>query len=424
MLKFGGYVFLLKKPFTDINGSVIRHFPTLYGTIDDDTQKARYKTSFDKFKQIFHSKESYIASSSGRVEIIGNHTDHNGGRVISCAISLDTLAFFLPTSDTTITIVSEGYNKIIVDTEKKNLYKKGTSHAIVCGIIEWFKSHNYKVGGFNAYCTSTICSGAGISSSASFEVLIAEILNFLFNDDKLSPEQKAIASQYAENEFFGKPCGLLDQSTIAYGGVRKFDFYDTKKIYVHDIPNNLSKYTLILINTGGSHANLTNEYESIPKEMFLVAKSFGKDRLIDITKRDFIANIAKHQNELPDRAILRALHFYQENDRVDLAEISLKNNDYKIFLEQINRSGYSSMCLLQNCFVAGQKDQPISKALAVTGTFIDNGAHRVHGGGFAGCILNIIKKENVKTFVDNATMFFGNENVLSLQVRQIGTIVL
>lgn len=400
-----------------------KYFNSLYGECSE-YQTERYETAFNKFKSIFGKSEAHIASSSGRVEIVGNHTDHNGGKVISCAISLDTLAFFLPTDNGIIRIVSEGYRDIVVDTAKELKCVKGTSHALVCGIVDWLNKNGYKVGGFNAYFTSNVCGGAGISSSASFEVLIAEILNFLYNDEKLDEGQKAIAAQYSENVYFGKPCGLLDQSAISFGGLKKLDFADKSKIKVTSIDNDLHDYTLILVNTGGSHANLTDEYAAVPAEMFSVAKAMGKDRLIDISEETFYEKLPSITDKVSDRAICRAIHFYQENKRVDSAAESLDNGDYDGFLKAINESGISSLWKLQNCYVAGSKEQLIPKAIAITGNFLCGGANRVHGGGFAGCILCIVKNDAVNDFIEKTSSFYLKENIIKLHVRKVGTIVL
>ena len=408
--------------FTDVKEAE-KFFPELYGEVTN-AQKDRYKNAFARYKEIFSESGAYIASSSGRVEVIGNHTDHNGGKVISCAISLDSLAFFLPSDNEIIRIVSEGYKDIIVDTKKLDKYESGTSTALVCGVVDWLKKNGYAVGGFNAYCTSNVCGGAGISSSASFEVLVAEILNFLYNDGKLTEEQKAVASQYAENVFFGKPCGLMDQAAIAYGGLNLLDFSIKNKIGVEKIKNTLSDFSLILVNTGGSHADLTDEYAAVPAEMFSVAKALGVERLIEKSKEEFVNGIPTLKGKVSDRAILRAVHFYEENERVMTAKESLDNGDFEMFLKMVADSGISSLNKLQNCYVAGAKEQPIPKALAITELFLNGGANRIHGGGFAGCILNIVKNENVDSFIENVSKFYSKESIIKLHVRSCGTKVL
>jgi len=403
--------------------SIISNFPLLYGETSE-YQIDRYQRLFNKFREVYSEKEAYFASSSGRVEVCGNHTDHNGGLVISCAISLDTVAAFMPNGNDVINIKSEGYEDIVVDIFGEEKENKGTSAALVRGVVTGFINNGYKVGGFNACITSNVLGGAGISSSASFEVLIAEILNFLFNDGKIDAEAKAKVAQFAENVYFGKPCGLLDQTAIAFGGLKKLDFSDKSKILVTDINNNLSDYTLILINTGGSHADLTDEYAAIPREMFEVANAFGKERLIDLGSEEFFSKLSEKYNVLSDRAVLRAVHFFEENDRVNCAYKALIDEDYNKFLAMITESGLSSLYKLQNCFVAGKKEQPIPKALSVSRRFLFGGANRVHGGGFAGSILNIVKNENVGAFIDEMCKYFPVKDIIPLKVRSVGTIVL
>ena len=412
----------LKKPYTTVQG-IEKYFPALYGETTD-YQIKRYEYAFEYFKKHFEKDSAYIASSSGRVEVCGNHTDHNGGKVVSCAISLDTLAFFLPTNDDVITVKSEGYDEIVVDINGVENEKKGTSAALVRGVVVALKNKGFKTGGFKAYLTSNVLGGAGISSSASFEVLIAEILNFLYNNSKISAQDKAIVSQYAENVYFGKPCGLLDQTAIAFGGLKKLDFSDEKQIKVTDIQFDLSDYTLVLVNTGGSHADLTDEYASIPFEMKNVAKAFGKQRLCEISKDDFFNTLTSKLDKLSDRSVLRAIHFYEENERVDNLANALSLNDYDRFLSIIRESGISSLCKLQNCYVSGSSDQAIPKALSITANYFVNGANRVHGGGFAGTILNIVKNDEVETFIESISKFYGNNNVIPLKVRKVGTITL
>lgn len=406
------------------NSEIIKEkFISLYGEFSQ-SQVDRYLGLLDRFNKEFKNGSAHFVSSSGRVEICGNHTDHNGGRVVSCAISLDTLACFLPTDDNVISIKSEGYPEIVVDLNKKGDEKIGTSPALVRGVAVALQNYGYKIGGFCASMISNVIGGAGISSSASFELLIAEILNFLYNDGKISCEEKAKIAQYSENFYFGKPCGLLDQTAISFGGLNRLDFSNKSKIGVKKINNSLADYTLVLINTGGSHADLTDEYAAIPKEMFSVAEAFGKERLIDIDKNDFFDGLSSIYNKVSDRAILRAIHFYEENERVDTVYSALENDNYDDFLQMINQSGQSSLYKLQNCFVAGRSDQPIPKALAVSKRALSDGANRVHGGGFAGSILNVVKNDKLENFIKEMSKFFASSDIIPLKVRSIGTIVL
>lgn len=411
-----------KKPYVDIS-SVFKSFSLLYGEVAQE-QKERYILLFERFKKHFNYNCAYIASSSGRVEVCGNHTDHNGGKVVSCAISLDSIAAFMPNDDNVVRISSDGYDEIVLDVYGEDFEEKGTSASLVKGCLVALMNNGYNVGGFDACINSNVLGGAGISSSASFEVLIVEILNFLYNDGKITKEDKAIFAQFAENVYFGKPCGLLDQTAISFGGLKRLDFSDTKKIMVSDIKNDLKDYTLILINTGGSHADLTDEYASIPKEMFSVANAMGKNRLVEVSEQEFYSQLPSIMQQVSDRAITRAIHFYGENKRVDLLVDALNNNDYQTFLDCIRNSGISSLWKLQNCYVAGSNEQPIPQALAISEKFLFGGANRVHGGGFAGTILNIVKNENKDAFICEMKKYFSNEAIIPLKVRALGTLVL
>lgn len=411
-----------KKPYSSVEGLKSR-FVELYGEVTDEQIK-RYNDTFENFKKYFGVEQAYVASSSGRVEVCGNHTDHNGGRVVSCAISLDTLAMFLPTDDNVIVVKSEGYPEMTIDLNGPEIEKKGTSPALIRGVCVGLKNKGFNVGGFKMYCTSNVLGGAGISSSASFEVLMAEVLNFLYNEDKISDEDKSKVAQFSEREYFGKPCGLLDQTAIAFGGLKKLDFADKNKIVVEDTHNNLADYTLVLVNTGGSHADLVEDYASIPREMFSVANALGVERLIDISEKDFYEKLPSVYNKVADRAVSRAIHFFDENNRVDQVANALKSNDYQAFLDAINGSGISSLCFLQNCYVAGSDEQLIPKALAVSKKYLNGGANRVHGGGFAGTTLNIVKNEDLQNFIDKMSAYYKKEDIIPLKVRSCGTIVL
>ena len=413
----------MKKPYALIENFDER-FVELYGSADE-WQYQRYRNLLDKFKLSFSKECAYFASSSGRVEVCGNHTDHNGGKVVSCAISLDTLAAFLPNDKNVICVKSEGYSDIVIDLNKEEEVKIGTSSALVKGVLVGLKNLGYSVGGFDACLTSNVIGGAGISSSASFEVLIAEIINFLYNDGKIDNETKAKVSQFSENVYFNKPCGLLDQTAIAFGGLNVLDFSNKEKISVSPINNVLHDFKFILINTGGSHADLTDEYASIPMEMKTVAKAFNKERLIEITPEEFYKELPNLYDKLPDRAILRAIHFYSENARVNDLYNALSSNDYDKFLESIEQSGISSLYMLQNCFVAGKsKDQPIPKALAIVKGLIKVGASRVHGGGFAGSILCVVKNDCLIDFISGVKRYFSKKDIIPLSVRKVGAIVL
>lgn len=413
---------VIKKPYVEIS-EVFNRFNDLYGEKDSSYQKERYASAFSNFKQRFGYDCAYVSSSSGRVEVCGNHTDHNGGKVLSCAVSLDTLAFFMPTDSGLITVKSEGYKEFVVNTA--NIVNTGVSDSasLVSGVCKGFLDKGLKVGGFHAYVTSNVIGGAGISSSASFEVLIAEILNFLYNDGKVDCQTKAVVSQFAEREFFGKPCGLLDQTAIAFGGLKKLDF-SKEDIAVEDCNLSANDFKFVLINTGGSHADLTDEYASIPFEMYSVAQCFGKKRLIEVSENTFYDNVKSLHSKVSDRAVLRAMHFYDENLRVDKAVESLKNNDLKTFFQCINSSGNSSLVKLQNCYVGGSDNQPIVKAVSLVKTVLTDGAVRIHGGGFAGCILCVVKSNDLDRFIKDVGKYYDADCILPLSIRSVGTIVL
>lgn len=413
----------MAKIYHNLDG-IEKNFPELYGDKNSAEQLGRYERCFSAFKSYYGEKSAYIASSGGRIEICGNHTDHNGGKAVVAAISLDALAFFLPTDDFVVTIYSEGYGEFTVDTQGDFSCEAGTPGSLVCGVCLALIKNGFKVGGFKAYVSSNVLSGSGVSSSASFEVLICEILNFLYNDGKISAKDKAKFSQYAENVCFGKPCGLLDQTAIAFGGLKMLDFNKKNDVSVTDIKNDLSDYTVVLINTGGSHADLTDEYAAIPKEMKEVAACFGKERLIEVPEQDFIDGLRLGKVTASGRAINRAMHFYEENGRAETCACALNSGDYASFLQAVKESGISSLCKLQNCYVAGSTDQPIPNALFITAKYLKGGVNRVHGGGFAGTILNIVENGVKEEFVKVCEQFYKKENVIPLKIRSVGTKVL
>ena len=411
-----------EKKIVNKAADVAKYFPVLYGE-QSDKQLKRYDKLIDRFRDEM-GKTGYMASSSGRVEVIGNHTDHNGGVAVGCAISLDTIAMFLPTENGIITVKSEGYPDVVVDISSEEKLPNGSSDALVKGICEGFLKRGYKVGGFTAYTTSNVAGGAGVSSSASFEILICEILNFLYNDGKVSEKEKVFISQFAENVYFGKPCGLLDQSAIAFGGLTLLDFRTKGDVVPKHIECDLSEYTLVLIDTGGDHKHLTGEYASITEEMKKVCAYFGKERLIEVDEDDFYAALPELKKKVNGRAILRAIHFYDENKRVYALAEALTNGDYENFLKCVSDSGVSSQTDLQNCFPQGDIEQLIPTALAIGRKYLHGGANRVHGGGFAGTTLNVLQNECVNEFVDEMSKIYGKEKVLPLKVRKVGTTVL
>ena len=323
-----------------------------------------------------------------------------------------------------ITVKSEGYPDVVVDIFSDREMPHGSSDALVKGICEGFLKRGYKAGGFTALTTSNVAGGAGVSSSASFEILICEILNFLYNDGKVSEKEKVFISQYAENVHFGKPCGLLDQSAIAFGGLTLLDFRKKGDVEPRHIECDLDEYTLVLVDTGGDHKHLTGEYASITDEMGAVSAYFGKERLIEVDEDEFYAALPGLKEKVNGRAIMRAIHFYNENKRVYALAQALADGDYESFLKCVGDSGVSSQTYLQNCFPQGDTEQLIPTALAIGKKYLHGGANRVHGGGFAGTTLNVLQNDCVEEFVNKMSKIYGKEKVLPLKVRKVGTTVL
>ena len=370
------------------------------------------------FENVTGEKPKLWYSSSGRAEIIGNHTDHNHGKVIVAAISCDILAAVKKKNDGIIEIRSEGFAPFcfsVNDLEPRK-EEEGKSIALARGVVKGLSDRGYAVGGFLAVCDSTVFRGAGVSSSAAYELLVCEILNDLYLSGALSKVDKAIVSQFAENVYFGKPCGLLDQSGISLGGINSIDFADPDHPVIEklDPPKG---YTLVITNTGGSHAALTEHYAAIKKEMREVASFFGKTVLREVPFKQFFDSISQLRKQVSERAILRAFHFYEENDRVDLAADALRCGDVKKFLIAVSESGSSSLNCLQNCFVPGSDEQPVVLALHMSEHLIRDGAVRIHGGGFAGTILAYLADTEVEDYVSEMGMVFGSENVFTASVR-------
>ena len=372
----------------------------LYGNDADSEAFASRVQSLEKFflKQTGERPEEWF-SSSGRAEICGNHTDHNHGKVLVAAISCDILAAVKKRNDGFVRICSAGFPSFEFD-------------------------RGYTVGGFTACTESTVFRGAGVSSSAAFELLVAEIVNALYLNGALDPVEKAIISQYAENVYFGKPCGLLDQSGISLGGINKIDFKDPAKPVIERLTPPAG-YTLVITNTGGSHAALTEHYAAIKTEMREVAAFFGKEVLREVDYREFFDAIpALLKKKISERAILRAFHFFEENDRVDAAADALRSGDTAAFLRAVGESGLSSLNCLQNCFVPGSAEQPVTLAIHMSERLIKDGAVRVHGGGFAGTILAYLADAEAGGYAAAMAKVFGHENVFTAQVRLPGAVQL
>ncbi|MBQ9481013.1 MAG: galactokinase [Clostridia bacterium] len=395
---------------------------SLYGKgCDEVALKKRYADLAARFEKREGAPCERVYSSSGRAEILGNHTDHNHGKVMVAAISCDILACVKMAKDK-ITVVSEGFPPIevnVCDTEPRER-EKGTSAALVRGVVKALKDRGFEFGGFTAHMTSNIYRGAGVSSSAAFEVLIAEIINDLYLGGKLSPVEKAVVSQYAENVYFGKPCGLLDQSGIAIGSLSALDFFTPENPVIEKLPP-IEGYSLVITNTGGDHASLTPHYAAIRAEMNEVAGYFGKGVLRDVDYAEFISALPSLKERFTGRAVMRALHFFKENERVERAANAVKRGNTGDFLSCVNESGLSSLNLLQNCAVPGDEMQPVILGIELSRNFLKDGAVRVHGGGFAGSILAVVSDAETESYMEFMKKLFGKENVFRAAVRPLGT---
>lgn len=401
-------------------------FRSLYAN-DLDSQKARYAKTSESFEALFSAKPERFFSASGRTEVCGNHTDHNHGKVVAAAVNLDIIAAVCPTENGVVTVKSEGFDKIdIVDSSDISIKDEENDHsaALIRGVVAGFIKRGYNVGGFNAYTTSSVLKGSGLSSSAAFEVLIGTVLNHLYNEDKVSPVEIAQIAQYAENVYFGKPSGLMDQMASSVGGFITIDFADTEKPVIEAMDFDPAKagYHLCIVDTKGSHSELTPEYAAIPTEMKAVAGFFSKPWLREITKADVLANIAAVREKCGDRAVLRALHFFDENDRVDTLCKAIRSGDFDGFLAVINASGDSSYKYLQNVFAASiPHEQSVSIALNVCQSVLKGkGAHRVHGGGFAGTIQAFVPDEALDEFKSAICAVFGDDSCHVLSIRPVG----
>ncbi len=412
------------------DADVQKQLAWLYGADEKQLvmQTERYISILKRHEQRY-SAEAPVAliSAPGRCEVGGNHTDHNRGRVLAASVNLDTLAAVSPRSDMTVRLASEGYRPITVSLDhlEKREDETGRTAALIRGVAFRMRELGYAIGGFDAEVTSTVASGSGLSSSAAFEVLISAIFDKLYNRFDMTGITRAKIGQFAENVYFGKPSGLLDQSACAYGGLVAVDFReDDPEVQPLSYDFAEKGYSLVVVSAGGSHANLTDDYAAIPKEMREVASLLGASYLREVDPLVFEASIGKLRGKTSDRAILRAIHFFDENDRVPRQVKALKNDDLKTFFEEIIASGRSSYMYLQNVYVdATQENLCLALALAER-TLRDKGAWRVHGGGFAGTTLNFVPFDLLPRFVSVMEDAFGASCCHVLNIRPVGAYAL
>ena len=391
-----------------------------------DFQKQRFLKSADEFKKIYGQKADRFFSAPGRTEICGNHTDHNKGLVLAGGVSLDVIASVKATDDNIISLKSEGFpaDEVDISNLSANSDEYGTSKALIRGVAAGLKEKGYQIGGFKAYTTSNVLKGSGLSSSAAFEVLIGTILNGLYNNGKIDDVTIAIVSQYAENKYFGKPSGLMDQMASSVSGFISIDFADEKNPIIKSIDFDFSTtgHSLCIVDTKGNHADLTPEYAAIPKEMKAIANFFGKDYLREISRSDVIENLAILREKCGDRAVLRALHFFDENKRVNAECNALENGNFNEFLRLVNESGNSSYKYLQNIFASSSPaEQGLSTALYLAKDILgEKGACRVHGGGFAGTIQAFVPNDMIDEFKSKMENVFGENSCHILSIRPVG----
>ncbi len=403
----------------------------IYGESAVAAQRERYLAALEEFCGIFgEDRETSIYSVSGRSELSGNHTDHNRGCVIAASIDLDIIAVASRREDGVICVKSEGFSTDTVAIDSylaPNPALYGTSASIIGGMCAGFRKDGYAVGGFDAYTTSRVLKGSGLSSSAAFEDMIGTILNHLYNDGQVDNVEIAKLAQYAENEFFGKPCGLMDQVACAVGGIVAIDFGDPTAPVIEKIDFDMTErgYHLCIVNTGGNHADLTDDYASVPAEMRSVAAQFGKTVLREVDDKALRENIPALREKLGDRAVLRALHFMRENERVAKQKAALMEGNLEEFLAQVLASGRSSFCYLQNVYTNKNiTEQGLSLALCLAEELLEGkgAAWRVHGGGFAGTIQAFVPTVAAESFRTAMDVVFGAGSCIVLQIRSKGAI--
>ena len=411
------------------DGSLDEKLISLYGESSLDSAKTRYIHAINSFTVEFGAdRDVSVYTVAGRSELSGNHTDHNRGCVVAASINLDIIAIAAPTTDGIVTVKSEGFGKDCVNINEyvaPDENKFGTSESIIAGMCAGLRENGHTVGGFIAYTTSTVLKGSGLSSSAAFEDMIGTIENHLYNNGKIDNVEIAKLSQYAENTFFGKPCGLMDQVACAVGGIVAIDFADVKNPIIEPINFDISGagYNLCIVNTGGNHADLTDEYASIPSEMKAVAAHFGKEVLREVDEDALISALPTLREKLGDRAILRALHFIEENRRVATQKKALLDGDIDVFFENVKASGRSSFCYLQNVYTSKNvAEQGLSLALCLAERVLKDcrAAWRVHGGGFAGTIQAFVPADKVAQFKATMDACFGDGACLVLLIRPEG----
>lgn len=410
------------------NGEYDARFKRVY--VSDDAVKAqheRYVSLANDFAELFgEDREARLFSAPGRTEVGGNHTDHNHGRVLAASINLDAIAVASKNDENTVRVKSRGYDMDVCDISDLEIKEseKGHSPALVRGMCAGFKKFGYNIGGFDAVTLSSVLSGSGLSSSAAYEVLVGTMLNYLYNDGKVDAITIAKIAQYAENVYFDKPCGLMDQMACSVGGFVTIDFNNPSEPIVNEVKFDFaaSGHSLCIVDTKGSHSDLTDDYAAIRGEMESVAELFGKKVLREVDEQEFKNNIPAVRKKVGDRAVLRAIHFFADNERVLNEVDALKKGDFEAFKSYILESGDSSYRYNQNVFsVKKPTEQPVSLALAISESILKGkGAWRVHGGGFAGTIQAFVPNELLSDYKTAMEGIFGEDSCYVLIIRPVG----
>ncbi len=408
-----------------LNDGYSKDFAMLY--TDVEAAKKRYIDALDEFEDLYGDRDNIrLFSAPGRTEVGGNHTDHQHGMVLAGSVDLDVIAVVSDNGSDTVRIKSAGYPMDEIDITELSVKSEenGQAAALIRGVCAAFRNNGYKVGGFDAYTTSNVLKGSGLSSSAAFEVLVSNIVNGLYNENKVDALTIAKYSQFAEREFFGKPCGLLDQMASSVGGFTFADFCDNANPKVEKIELDIadSGCTLCVVDTGGNHADLTQDYADITIECKAVSKALGVEFLREADQEEFYKNLAVIRNSCGDRAVLRAFHFFNENDRVAKQKKALEQADFSAFFKLVNASGDSSYKYLQNLYpTSNPAEQGLCLGLALTADFLNGeGACRVHGGGFAGTIQCYIPNEKLDAYKQMIEAVFGKNSCVPLKIRPVG----
>ena len=396
----------------------------LYAGVD---QTARYEALADAFKAQFNREPELFVSAPGRTEVVGNHTDHQNGKVLAASVNLDTVAAVAPRDDSIVTLYSAGYDvpfRVDISDDAVREDEKESTFALIRGVASRLRQLGYKVGGFDASVTSTVFKGSGLSSSAAFEVMLVGAFDALYNGWVIDPKENARISQYAENVYFGKPSGLLDQSASAVGGLVTMDFA-VSPASVESIAYDFGAkgYAVCVVSAGGEHGNLTADYAAVPAEMKAVAKAMGHELLCDVTPEQLMAALPKLKNHVSDRAILRAFHFVDETRRVEDAVQALRADDLEGFFRAVIASGESSWKLLQNLHVPTSDNQEMPLALEMSRRMLEGrGAWRIHGGGFAGTILAFVPFDALEQYRASMDAVFGERATTVLAIRPEGVV--